>query len=142
LNYRAERMVQVWPKRFKTVAQAQPYAHNPEALANKVYGDRMGNTHPGDGWRYIGRGLLQITGRDSYEPYGGALGIDLAGNPELAISPDWALKIAGEEWKAKNCNPLADQDKIVTITIRINGGTIGLGSRKDWLVKTKHVWLP
>lgn len=65
MNYRAERIVQVWPSRFRTIEEATPYAHNPEKLANKVYGGRMGNTHPGDGWRFIGRGLLQITGRES-----------------------------------------------------------------------------
>jgi putative chitinase len=140
MNYRAERIVQVWPSRFKTVADAQPFAHNPEALANNVYADRMGNNQPGDGWRFIGRGLLQITGRESYTLYGARLGIDLIASPELAMSAQWALPIALEEWKASNCNALADADNLRGVTRAINGGYIGLSSRADWLAKTKHIW--
>ena len=78
LNYSAKRMTQVWPKRFPTVASAQPYAGNPRALANKVYGGRLGNTGPDDGWLYRGRGLAQITGRANYAKFG------LSGNPDAA----------------------------------------------------------
>jgi putative chitinase len=141
MNYRAERIVQVWPSRFASVEEATPYAHNPEKLANKVYGGRMGNTHPGDGWRFIGRGLLQITGRESYEKYGHALGIPLADNPDLAVDPAWTLKIAAEEWMASGCNAFADQDNIRRVTKAINGGYIGLAERRDWLAKAKHLWL-
>ncbi|MFY9611518.1 MAG: lytic enzyme [Blastocatellia bacterium] len=141
MNYRAERIVQVWPSRFKNVAQAAPFAHNPEALANKVYGGRMGNIQTGDGWRFIGRGLLQITGRESYERFGRLLGVDLATNSGLAADPAWALKIAAEEWNASNCNVFADQDSLRRVTRAINGGYVGLASRGDWLAKTKHIWL-
>lgn len=141
MNYRAVRIVQVWPTRFHSVAEATPYAHNPEKLANKVYGGRMGNTQPGDGWRFIGHGLLQITGRESYEKYGQALDIELADHPELSLDPAWALKIAAEEWKASHCNALADLDSLNRVTKAINGGLNGLASRRDWLTKTKHVWL-
>lgn len=140
LNYRAERLQVVWPTRFPTLQSAIPFAHKPEALANKVYGGRMGNDHPGDGWKFIGRGMLQITGRESYETYGGKLTISLAENPDLAIDPNWSLRIAAEEWNAKHCNGFADADSINKVTRAINGGLIGLASRKDWLVKTKHVW--
>ena len=78
LNYTAERLVEVWPSRFPTLEAAEPFAHNAHALANQVYGGRMGNTDPEDGWRYLGRGLLQLTGRASYTKVGAALGIDLA----------------------------------------------------------------
>ena len=140
LNYSAKRMMQVWPKRFPTIESAQPYANNPQLLANNVYGARMGNAGPDDGWKYIGRGLLQITGRDSYEKFGQRLGIDLVGQPMLAADPQWSLKIAAEEWCDKGCNALADRDDITTITKRINGGLIGFDERKAWLVKTKLVW--
>jgi putative chitinase len=140
MNYRAERLMQVWPKRFPTLASAKPFAHNPEALANHVYGGRMGNVKKGDGWRFVGRGMLQITGRESYEKYGKALKIDLAGNPDLAVDSKWALKIAAAEWNASGCNPLADDDKLKAVTFAINGGYNGLASRKEWLAKTKNVW--
>ena len=140
LSYSAERMMVIWPKRFPTLESAQPFAKNPQALANKVYGGRMGNTGPDDGWKFIGRGLLQITGRESYEKFGRILGIDLAGNPDLAADPMWSLKIACEEWKEKGCNAFADNDDITTITTRINGGLIGFDERQKWLVKTKAVW--
>jgi putative chitinase len=140
LNYRADRLMAVWPKRFPTLDVAQSYEHNPQKLANYVYGGRMGNTDPDDGWKYIGRGLIQITGRESYRKFGKLLGVDLEANPELAVSADWALKIAAEEWKAGNCNAKADADDIVGLTKIINGGIIGLPERKAWLVKTKAVW--
>jgi predicted chitinase len=140
LNYRAERLLDVWPTRFKTVADATPFAHNPEALANNVYGGRMGNVDPGDGWKYIGRGLMQITGRESYERYGQALGIDLAGNPDFATDPQYTLAIAAEEWVASKCNDYADADDIRRVTKAINGGYIGLAERQAWLGKTAAIW--
>ncbi len=141
MNYSAKRMTQVWPKRFPAEKDAKPYAHNPEKLANKVYGGRMGNDKKGDGWKYIGRGIIQCTGKESYAKFGNLLNIDLVGNPELAIDPQYSLKIACEEWMEKGCNALADQDDITKITQRINGGQVGIASRKDWLVKTKNVWM-
>lgn len=142
MNYSARRMTQVWKRRFPTVESAQPYAHNPEKLANKVYGGRMGNVHPGDGWKYIGRGMLQITGRESYERFGNLLGVDLVNNPELAFSAEWVLKIACEEWVASNCNKFADADNLKRVTRAINGGEIGIASRRDWLTKTQKIWKP
>lgn len=143
MNYRAERIHQVWTKRFPTIASAVPFAHNPEKLANKTYGGRMGNgIDNGDGFRFIGRGIIQLTGRFSYEKFSRILGIDLTADPDLAFSPKWALRIACEEWKEKGCNAFADQDDLVKVTKAINGGTIGLESRKVWLAKTKRVWMP
>lgn len=140
MNYRAERIVAVWPSRFANVAAAQPFAHNPEALANKVYGGRMGNVNPGDGYRFIGRGLLQITGREAYQRIGQALGIDLAGNPDLACAAPSCIQVAGEEWQTSGCNALADTNSVRKVTMAINGGLVGLGSRQDWLAKTQNVW--
>lgn len=141
MNYRAERIVQVWSSRFPTIASAEPFAHNPEKLANKVYGGRMGNNQPGDGFRFIGRGLIQLTGRESYKKFGDRLGIDLTANPDLAFSAEWALKIAAEEWKEKGCNAFADVDDLRKVTKAINGGLIGLESRRAWLEKAKRIWL-
>ncbi len=88
LNYiSASRIRQVWPSRFSTVAAAQPYVRNPQALANKVYGGRMGNTGANDGWLYRGRGLVQITGRDNYKKYG------LGDNPDAALEDGTAVRI-------------------------------------------------
>jgi putative chitinase len=142
MNYRAERIMQVWDKRFPTIESAKPYAHNPEKLANKVYGGRMGNVNPGDGWKFIGRGLIQLTGRESYKKFGDRLGVNLVANPDLAYSGKWALKIAAEEWKASGCNAFADEDSIRKVTKAINGGLIGLASREDWHVKAKQIWMP
>lgn len=87
LNYSAKRLMQVWPKRFPSLAAANPYANNPERLANSVYGGRLGNDEPGDGFRYRGRGFVQITGKDNYAKYG------LAYNPEAASENDTAARI-------------------------------------------------
>lgn len=141
MNYSAKRMTQVWKKRFPTIASAEPFAHNPEKLANKVYGGRMGNVKAGDGFKFIGRGMMQITGRESYERFGKKLGIDLANHPELAVDPQWVLKIACEEWIFVKCNAFADADDLNKITRAINGGTVGIESRRDWLTKTKNVWV-
>jgi len=87
LNYSAKRLMQVWPSRFPSLAAANPYANNPERLANSVYGGRLGNTSSGDGWRYRGRGLVQITGKANYEKY------DLADTPEKASENETAARI-------------------------------------------------
>ncbi|MBV5263974.1 glycoside hydrolase family 19 protein [Pinisolibacter aquiterrae] len=146
MNYSAARLPQVWPSRFKDPAVARAYAHDPEKLANFVYADRMGNgpAASGDGWAFIGRGLLQITGREAYETYGRALGIDLAGHPDLAYSAEWSLKIAAAEWAAssrrgRSCNEMADDDDVEGVTRAINGGLIGFSSRKEWLRKVERL---
>ena len=141
MNYSAKRMVEVWPSRFKNEAAAAPYAHNPRALANQVYNGRMGNrVGTDDGWKFIGRGMLQVTGREDYERYGKTLGIEMLADPELAIDPRYTLKVAALEWDAKQCNTDADEDSIRKVTKKINGGLVGLADRIDWLRKTKQVW--
>ncbi len=137
LNYSAKRLTEVWPSRFPTLSAAAAFANNPRALANKVYGGRMGNVDPDDGWTYRGRGLLQITGRDHYAQNGRALGIPLEAHPDLALAPEHALAIALETWRAKGCDAPADADDIVAVTRRINGGLIGLEDRRAWLRKAK-----
>jgi len=92
LSYSARRMTQVWPSRFPDLEAARPYARNPEALANRVYGGRLGNDQPGDGWRYRGRGLVQITGRANYVKVGRLIGVDLEGEPDAALRVDVSAK--------------------------------------------------
>jgi putative chitinase len=141
LNYSTpERLMAVWPSRFPTKESAAPYVRNAQALANKVYGGRMGNVAPNDGWKYIGRGMIQMTGRESYERFGVALGIDLTGNPDLAFDPRYSLAIAAYEWLHSGCNAHADADDVKAVTKAINGGYIGLDERRAWLAKTKKVW--
>jgi predicted chitinase len=104
-------------------------------------GKRLGNTQKGDGARYHGRGIFQLTGRTNYAAYGKRLGLDLIANPELAADPATSLRIACEYWKAHGLNALADNDDIDGITRRINGGTNGLASRKAYLAAAKKLWL-
>lgn len=137
LNYSAKRLTQVWPNRFPTEAAARPFANNPEKLANKVYGDRMGNTQQGDGWKFRGRGMLQCTGRDLYRPVGQRIGVDLEAAPDEILLPRWSLRAAAATWAIKGCNPLADADSIQRVTKAINGGLIGLADRTEWLRRAK-----
>ena len=99
----------------------------------------LGNTQPGDGYRYRGRGIIQLTGRYNYRLYGKKLGLDLENNPELAARPDIALQIACQYWDDKNLNKYADVNDIKTITKRINGGHNGLSDRIAWARKISKV---
>lgn len=127
LSYSAERLCAVWPKRFPTLDAAQPYARNPEALANKVYGGRMGNTQPGDGHRYRGRGLVMVTGRDNYAAIERMSGLSVVANPDLLAQPLPALQ-ASVAWWVRNvpASILGDPE---AVTRAVNGGTIGLEDR-------------
>jgi putative chitinase len=140
LNYSAERLTKVWPARFPTVEKAAPFARNPEKLAERVYGGRMGNIHPGDGWRYIGRGFKQLTGRANYARFGDILGIDLVGNPDLAIDPRYSLEIAAAFWRERGCSDAADRDDLRAVTLAVNGGLIGFAERNAWLLKARSIW--
>jgi len=148
LNYSAERLPVVWPKRFKPGGplDAADYAHNPEKLANEVYGGRMGNTAPGDGFTYRGRGLLQLTGKESYQAATHDLreiepeAPDLVAEPDQAVGAGWCLQVAAYEWVAKGCNAPADADDVRRVTKLINGGLIGLAERVEWLRRCRAVW--
>lgn len=100
----------------------------------------LGNTRAGDGKRYKGRGLIQLTGRANYRAYGTRLGLDLEADPARAAEPELSLRIACEYWQAKGLNALADRDDIAAITRKINGGTNGLAGRKAWLAKARKLW--
>jgi len=123
----AARIRAVWPSRFPTEASAQPFVRNPQELAEAVYGGRMGNVRPGDGWRFRGRGLLQVTGRDNYRTVGRALGIDLEALPDALAEPAWALRSAIAWWE-RNI-PDAIIGDVQRITRRVNGGKHGLDER-------------
>jgi putative chitinase len=130
LNYSAKGLIATWPSRFPDIDTAEKYERNPEKIANKVYAGRMGNTEDGDGAKYIGRGLIQLTGKENYANCGNAIGVDLVANPDLLSTPKYAALSAGWFWNRKGLNALADADDIDTITKRINGGLIGLADRK------------
>jgi putative chitinase len=130
LNYSAKGLMNTWPSRFPDADVAEQYARQPEKIANKVYSGRMGNTEDGDGAKYIGRGLIQLTGKDNYTAFGEAIGEDLVANPQLVEEPRYAALSAGWFWNRKQLNLLADAMDIETLTKRINGGSIGIDDRK------------
>ncbi|MCJ2102476.1 peptidoglycan-binding protein [Methylobacterium sp. E-046] len=131
LSYTAERLCKVWPARFPTLAAAKPYARNPKALAEKVYGGRLGNVRPGDGWRYRGGGALQTTGRTNYRAAG------FEADPDRLRTPGPALAAALTYWADHDCNALADADDVEALRRRINGGTVGLAECRAYLAKAK-----
>ena len=138
LHYRAERLMQVWPARFPTLAAAQACAGNPEGLANTVYGGRMGNTQPEDGWRFRGRGLIQLTGRSNYETYGRLVGFDLVANPDLLLQYGVGALVAGAYWNARGLSRHALRDDVTRVTEGINGGRNGLEDRRRLLAVAKR----
>ncbi len=131
LNYSAQRLREVWPKRFATIEDAHYYEHSPECLANLVYASRMGNGayESGDGYRYRGRGPIQITGADNYRRCGAALNLPLIEQPDLLLQPSAGASSAAWFWVDRGCSALADADDLDAVTRKINGGTEGLPAR-------------
>ncbi len=133
LNYSATRLTAVWPKRFPTMAVARQFAYNPEKLANNVYNGRLGNVDgSGDGWRYRGRGLIQLTGRINYRNVGRAINRPLEDNPDLAADFDVSCDIAAYFFTSRGCVSLAEQGEFVAVRRRINGGINGLEESLKW----------
>jgi putative chitinase len=124
LNYSAEALRKTWPVRFDADL-AVKYARQPERIATVVYGSRMGNSNPGDGWKYRGRGLIQVTGKSNYAKCGEALGVDLIARPELLEQPQYAAMSAAWFWGANGLNALADVGDISNIGSVINTGQRG-----------------
>jgi putative chitinase len=145
LNYSAQRMTEVWPRRFPTVESAQPYAHNPQALANKTYNGRMGNAAgSNDGWNFRGRGGSQTTGREGYERVKKQTGFDVVNNPDILISPTYFLECAVSDFVNCGCLPYAKRDDIGAVSAALNVGdpsavnkVVGLPERREWLAKWK-----
>jgi putative chitinase len=129
LNYSAEGLMKTWPSRFPSKEMADQYARQPAKIAGKVYNGRLGNTSEEEAAKYLGRGLIQLTGKDNYERCGLAIGVDLLSDPNLLLDPRYAALSAGWFWNKHGLNELADAQEHGIITKRINGGTIGLDDR-------------
>lgn len=143
LNYTAQRMMQVWPTRFPTLDAARPYASNPRLLANRVYNGRLGNAlFSDDGWTFRGRGASQTTGRSNYQRLGLKTGLDLVKNPDLVNDPKHFLECGVSDFIDCGCLPYAIKDDILGVTKKLNGGTIGLQQRVEWLKRWKAELTP
>ena len=139
LNYSAEGLMKTWPSRFSTKEIADQYARNPAKIAGKVYNGRLGNTSEEEASKYLGRGLIQLTGKENYERCGLAIGVDLLSNPDLLLDPRYATLSAGWFWNRKGLNEVSDANDIETMTKRINGGLIGLDDRKAKIAKARPI---
>jgi putative chitinase len=141
LNYKAESLMKVFPKYFKDMATAKAYEKQPEKIANKIYADRMGNGNEasGDGWRYRGRGLIQLTGKTNYTWFAASLEISPEEAAEYTQTFEGAAQSACWFWETNKINQFADSGDIVTMTKRINGGTIGLDDRIKHYEHALHV---
>jgi putative chitinase len=132
LNYGAKGLATTFKKYFPTEADAKPYERQPEKIANRVYANRMsnGNEASGDGYRFCGRGLIQLTGRANYTKFAADLGISIEDTVAYLETPAGAVSSAGWFWDNNNLNQYCDNNDFVTLTKRINGGTIGLEDRQ------------
>jgi putative chitinase len=141
LNYRAVTLRKVFPKYFPTDEMAAQYAQQPEKIANRVYANRMGNGDEasGDGFRYCGRGLIQLTGKQNYTRFAESLDIPVEEASEFLSTFEGAVQSACWFWESNNLNQWADTGDILTLTKRINGGTIGLEDRKKHYEHALHV---
>lgn len=139
LNYSAAGLMATFPRKF-TTETASDYARSPERIANHVYANMNGNgdEDSGDGWRYRGRGLIQLTALGNYQRCGRALGVNLVVAPEMLEVPEFAAKSAAWFWFANGCSELADKGDFEGTTRRINGGTNGQGDRLSWLHKVER----
>ncbi len=141
LNYRAVTLRKIFPKYFPTDELAAQYAGKQELIANKVYGNRMGNgdESSGDGFRYCGRGLIQLTGKNNYMAFAESIETPVEEIPEFLGTFEGAVQSACWFWETNNLNQWADTGDILTLTKRINGGTIGLGDRIKHYNHAMHI---
>lgn len=141
LNYGAKGLVATFKKYFPDEATALKYERQPEKIANRVYANRMsnGNEASGDGFKYRGRGAIQLTGKDNYTRFAAAIGKTIEETVAHLETLDGAIESACWFWKTNGLNAIADKDDIVTMTKKINGGTIGLEDRKAHYEKAKQV---
>jgi len=141
LNYGAPGLMKTFKRYFPTQELAQQYAKQPEKIANRVYANRMGNSDEasGDGWRYCGRGLIQLTGRDNYTFFAGSLGISVEDASEYLATFEGAAQSACWYWEQNNLNRFADANDVKGLTRAINGGYIGLEDRQKHTEHALHV---
>lgn len=139
LNYSPQRLRQIFPKYFPTIAKANAYGRKPMAIANLVYANRMGNGNEasGDGWRYRGRGFIQLTGKSNYQALSTSTGIDFVKNPDLLLQEANAMIASLWFWQRNKLSPLATADDVRKITRIINGGQNGIDHRISLLNKYK-----
>jgi predicted chitinase len=137
LNYSSDALQKVFGKYFPTKEDADAYARNPEKIANRVYADRMGNgdERSGDGWRYRGRGLIQLTGRANYKAFAEWIGDERVMDEPDLVCTEYAVHSAVFFWVKNDLNRLADRDDVVALTTRVNGGVNGLAHRRELLNK-------
>jgi len=130
LNYKPATLMRIWPSRFKTMDDCL-ICNGPRGIANKVYANRMGNRDEksGDGYRFRGRGCIQLTGHANYFHAGQACGVDFVMEPDLVATPMYAAMTAGWFWNTHKLNTYADNRDFLGMTKKINGGTIGLNDR-------------
>ncbi len=139
LNYSSKKLMQVFPNHFPNMVLANLYAHHPQKIANCVYANRLGNRDEtsGEGWRYRGRGLIQLTGRSHYQKLSQRFQQDFLSNPDQLMTPQWAAQSAGWFWEICQGNDWADREEIGMISRRINGGTHGLQKRETLYYRAK-----
>jgi putative chitinase len=141
LNYKAASLMSVFKKYFPSLELAQQYANKPQMIANRVYANRMGNSDEasGDGWRYRGRGLIQLTGKDNYTFFAGSLGINVEEAAEYMATFEGAAQSACFFWEQNNLNRFADANDVKGLTRAINGGYIGLEDRMKHTEHALHI---
>ena len=141
LNYKAASLRRVFPKYFPDDNIAAHYAGKQEMIANRVYGGRMGNgpEETGDGYKYCGRGLIQLTGKSNYQAFADSIETPVEEIPEFLQTFEGAVQSACWFWESNNLNQFADRGDILTMTKRINGGTIGLEDRIKHYNHALHV---
>jgi putative chitinase len=141
LNYKAASLTKVWPKYFPNMEIAQQYANKQEMIANRAYGGRMGNgpESSGDGWKFCGRGLIQLTGRSNYQAFADSIETDVEEIPAYLGTFEGAVQSACWFWESNKLNQWADKNDILTLTKRINGGTLGLEDRIKHYNHALHV---
>ena len=141
LNYKAESLVRVWPRYFPNMDVANQYAHNQEKIANRAYANRMGNgpEESGDGYRFCGRGLIQLTGRSNYQAFADSIQEDINNLPDYLATFEGCVQSACWFWEANNLNQYADNGDLLTMTKKINGGTLGIDDRTERYKKALQI---